>query len=83
MIFIITPSLADFKVVCRVKKIKCTFNFNGYPACPEIQWISSWDRLLGKKITKDDEIIYGFCFDTFKPEQQKKIKDEIELRTKI
>lgn len=80
MIYIITPSLKDFKSVCLLKKIPCNFNFNGMPSNKDVRWIDNIEKLHGIKIASKDLVIYGFKFGDFSLDIQKKLKTEIQLR---
>jgi hypothetical protein len=81
MIYIITPSLKDFKSICSLRGIDCKYNFNGYPKSTNVIWVTTGNNLLHRLITKDDEIIYGFKFCEFTSEEQKRLTELIHKRT--
>lgn len=82
MIFVITPTLVDFKRTCIANDIECKFNFNQMPISKNIRWVSSEKSLWGMPIKKDDRIVWGKEAARFKPEVYQAIQNEIELRTK-
>ncbi len=80
MIYIVTPSLDDFMAVCGVKKIPLTCNFIGMYTNPNVRWISNYKTLLRTNVIPT-QVFYGFRFEEFNKEEQKKIKVEIQMRT--
>jgi hypothetical protein len=79
MIFIITPSLNDFKVVCGVKKLPVSYNFNGLITNKNIRWINCFKRLKETNVIPT-QVYYGFRFEEFTQNEQMNIKIELEMR---
>ncbi len=78
MIYIITPYVQDFRQACKDNKLPY------YPigrSSNEVIWIESYEKLLGRKIFKEDKIIYGEQYHQFSLEEMERIKVEIALRT--
>ncbi len=79
MIYIITPYLSDFKLICKEKDYKTITSASD----DKIKWIYNWMQLAGRKIFKADIIIYGDKCKYFFKEEINKINVEIAIRKKI
>ncbi len=75
MIYILTPSIADFKFTCQDHGLP--FELNN----PEIIWVNHVHQFYGKKIFPNDKVIKGEQFHLFEDEHQKRLDFEIALRT--
>lgn len=79
MIYIITPYLSDFKIVCKENGYFPKV-LDGQVYNPNIQWIYHWQQLMGRKLFKADIILYGRECSSFSDYDLERINVEIKLR---
>lgn len=78
MIYIITPYTIDFKRQCEL--IGYPY-FGGGMSYSNVKWINSVHQLYGRKIFKEDKIIYGEQYDQFSDDEIERFKVEISIRS--
>jgi hypothetical protein len=77
MIYILTPHMYDFRNMCLDNKLP----YSNGRSTNDVIWINQVQLLYGRKIFKDDKIIYGEKYYDFSGEEVKRFEVEIALRS--
>ncbi len=82
MILILTPTLKDFKKVCYLNQIRCSYNFNGFPNNPTIRWVNGYKRLVEEGINPIDKVYYGYELHDWSAEELERIRSYVDMKTR-